>query len=364
MKKIYLRGVYKKNLGDDLLIKILCDRYKNSKFYSLNYRNGSKKSPSENLYLKNINSKFYKVLNNSFARLKKINPIEAHYINKSDFVIIIGGSIFMERKDFIKDKKIFGINWYNNLNKNYYIIGANIGPVYTDEYISRIKEGIISKATDVCLRDKKSYSYLKDCKNVRVGSDIVFSMDINKDYSKEEKKKVIISVIDIDKKSNQIINPNQEKYDETICNMIDLFINKNYEVELFSFCKSEGDEIAIERILEKNKYKDKVNKYYYDGNIKKALDELGTAKIIVGTRFHANIIGMIMKKTVIPIIYNDKTREMLNDINFKGKFIDIERIEEFNVNNITEKDLEYKIDIKKSKEEAERHFKELDKILK
>ncbi|BCP62259.1 hypothetical protein SUT380_14470 [Streptococcus parasuis] len=43
---------------------------------------------------------------------------------------------------------------------------------------------------------------------------------------------------------------------------------------------------------------------------------------------------MILKKSVIPIIYNDKTRNMLNDINFKGKVIDLENIVDFNVDDL------------------------------
>lgn len=362
MKINYIKGVYKKNLGDDLLIKLLCERYPKEYFCLLNYRNGNKKTICKNLQVNNINSTIYQKFNNLFARFGRINPIEKRKINKSKYVVVIGGSLFMERKNYKLDKKIFNLYWYKKLTKPYLIIGSNIGPVYTDEYVNTIKENIISKAEYVCLRDKKSYKYVSDCKNVNVGTDIVFSMD-NKWTSEKENKKVIFSVINIDKKKNQIINPNTEKYEKTIDDMIDFFKTKGYEIELFSFCKSEGDEEAIKKILSKRN-DDRIKTYMYDGNIDEALNELSTASVIVGTRFHANVIGMIMNKTIIPIIYNDKTRELLNDINFKGKYVDIDSIDEFSIDDITDKDLTYKINIDKFKKLAEKHFEYLDKNIK
>ena len=69
-----------------------------------------------------------------------------------------------------------------------------------------------------------------------------------------------------------------------------------------SFCKNEGDEQAIEEIISKcdKETKQHISKYYYKGNIKEALEELANSQIIVGGRFHANILGMLLKKAVIP----------------------------------------------------------------
>ena len=363
MNKVYLKGVYKKNLGDDLLIKILCDRYKKTDFYLINHRNGSKKSICKNLHLINIKEKIYKIINNSFAKIKLINPIERSLIKFSDNVIILGGSLFMERKNFKNDKKIFNSYWYKKIKKDYYIIGSNIGPVFTSEYIDKIKKDIFLNAKDICLRDKKSYKYIKDQKNARLGADIVFSLNTETLVKNKEQKKVIISVIDINKKAKQIVNPNLEKYENTIHNLIEYFVKKEYKIELISFCKFEGDEEAIERIICNNRWKNKIKKYYYDGNINDALNELSTAEIIIGTRFHANVIGMILNKKIIPIIYNDKTRELLHDIDFKGVQIDIDKIDEFDIKELTEKKLNYKIDINSYKKESEKHFEKIDKIL-
>lgn len=280
-----------------------------------------------------------------------------------DYVVSIAGSIFMEdKKNSNLSEKLL---WFSNLKLPFFMIGSNIGPVYTENYIKLIKEKILCKAKDVCLRDIKSYDLVADCKNVRYAADVVFNLDVSKYTSISSRRKVIISVINIDMKAKQIVSPNKEKYQRVIIELIKYFKNKNYEVELFSFCENEEkDEEAIDEIISLIENKnEKVSKYFYNGNIDDAITELASGKIIIGSRFHANVLAMLLKKNIIPIIYNDKTREMLKDINFQGKFIDIEKIDEFNISDLSEDVLNYKHDITREIENAELQFEALDKEL-
>ena len=103
--------------------------------------------------------------------------------------------------------------------------------------------------------------------------------------------------------------------------------------------------------------------YNYRGNIKEALNIIGDCRLVIGSRFHANVLGLLMNKTIIPICYNDKTINLLKDINFGGKFMEMEKLNEFDVNAINNDDLEYKIDITFQKDLSKMHFREIDKIL-
>ena len=195
--------------------------------------------------------------------------------------------------------------------------------------------------------------------NVRYAPDIVFTLDTSKINISEEKK-VIISVIDCE---NKLDKQYQEKYENMIKEMIQFFVDNGYKVGLMSFCKRENDEIAIERILNSinEDIKQKVEKYFYDGNVEEALDYIAQSQIVVGTRFHANILGLLLGKTVIPVIYSNKTTEFLKDIQFEGKVIDIKGDCKF---NLTLEDLKYKKDVTKEIEKAQEQFKALDKLLK
>ena len=336
--QIYLNAYLEKNFGDDLFVKIIVDRYKNHTFYAIS-----------NSYKTRDNLQIYK--NTLKMRiLNKLGLKEKVYINSKDISVSIGGSMFIEGLSPIERKKIYG-------NNPYYILGSNFGPYKTEKFYKKGYE-LFKNAEDVCVRDKYTYNLFKDLPNVRYAPDIVFTLDTSKIKISEEKK-AIISVIDCE---NKLGKQYQEKYENMIKEMIEFFIENGYKVALMSFCKRENDEIAIERILNNldENTKQQVQKYFYDGNVEEALNYIAQSQIIVGTRFHANILGLLLRKTVIPIIYSNKTTEFLKDIKFEGKAIDIKGDCKF---NLTLEDLKYKKDVTKEIEKAQEQFKALDKLL-
>lgn len=354
MKKVYIKAYFNDNLGDDLFIKMLTEKYNNVKYTTV--LNRSIKNTFENKI------KMYKPSRNNLFLNKlikvvtlKTSSLENHIMNKNDIIVLIGGSMFIEKQYFSK-------KYYLGNNKPYFILGSNFGPYKTTEYYNKFHR-IFSKANDVCFREKHSYNLFEDLKNTRYTCDMVFGLDTSS-VKITNNKKVIISVIDCEIKQNM---KNKDKYEKMIVSLIKKFYELDYSIVLMSFCKNEGDEVAIKRILSKiksKKMKNKIEQYNYEGNAKEALDILGDSQIIVGSRFHANIIGLILKKTILPIAYSDKTINTLKDINYKGKIIDIRKLEDFNVDDITEKDLNYKINIDKYRKEAKKHFEKLDKVLK
>ena len=337
--QIYLNAYLEKNFGDDLFVKIIVDRYKNHTFYAIS-----------NSYKTRDNLQIYK--NTLKMRiLNKLGQKEKVYINSKDISVSIGGSMFIEGLSPIERKKIYG-------NNPYYILGSNFGPYKTEKFYKKGYE-LFKNAEDVCVRDKYTYNLFKDLPNVRYAPDIVFTLDTSKIKISEEKK-AIISVIDCE---NKLGKQYQEKYENMIKEMIKFFIENGYKVALMSFCKRENDEIAIERILNNldENTKQQVQKYFYDGNVEETLNYIAQSQIIVGTRFHANILGLLLGKTVIPIIYSNKTSEFLKDIKFEGKTIDIKGDCKF---NLTSEDLKYKKYVTKEIEKAQEQFKALDKLLK
>lgn len=268
--------------------------------------------------------------------------------------ILIGGSMFIQNDN----------NFQKNLLEKYnfsYILGSNFGPYLTEEYLEYCKK-IFSRAQDVCFREKYSYDLFKDLPNVRCAPDIVFSLDTSK-IKITNNKKVVMSVIDCNKKTK---GEYKEVYENKIIEMIKNFDKNGYKVVLMSYCKAEGDEAAIKSILNKikdNELKNKIDTYRYDGKIEEALNVMGDCQIVVGSRFHANILGLVLNKTIIPIAYSDKTINVLKDINFRGPILDVRDLEQFNFDFLTEEELNYKLDISMQRKNAELHFKELDKVL-
>ena len=204
--KIYARAYLTENLGDDLFIKILTDRYKKHQFYSIsrgfkNYTKGNLKVYS-NPILFDIIEEF---------------KLEKYLSNKCDLAISIGGSMYMENEKYIKDYS-FGKN-------KYYVLGSNFGPYKTQGYYNKVYD-FFKNAEDVCFREEYSYNLFKDLPNVRYASDIVFNLDI-KDVKNTNRKKAIFSIISC---ADKIGIQHQNDYENKIIELIKYLKEKQYEI--------------------------------------------------------------------------------------------------------------------------------------
>lgn len=357
MRKIFVSAYLNKNLGDDLFLKILSERYNNN---FILYCDPKKKY---NNFLKNMKYNKSQLLYYTNKMIEKITNRNIHrdfIIKNSPLIITIGGSMFIEKSN---NKKILEKKYdiYKH-NKPSYIIGVNFGPYNTEQYKKYITNNVFKKSTDICFREKFSYNLFNDNSNVRYAPDIVFSLNTD-NIEITNDKTAIISVIDCTKRFEKNISDN---YENKIIELIKELNERQYKITLMSFCKEEGDEHAIELIMDKindKKIKKSINYYYYNGNINEALNIIGKSQIIVASRFHATILGLVMKKTVIPVAYSNKTINVLNDLGFKGKIFDIRKPNDFDVKKLNDKDFSYKFNVDKYKKEAEGHFKKLDLIL-
>lgn len=357
MKKVYLKAYLKKNLGDDLFLKIICERY-NCLFVVNNNPKIKYNGMCNNLISNNslFRYSFYKLISIIF---KDYNFFEKKLVKKCDLMVTIGGSIFIENIAQSEEQLNRMCDIYS-LNIDKLILGANFGPYKTNEFRNVIEQNIFCNCIDVSFRDKYSYNLFSSLANVRCNPDIIFSLNINKLKLRSEKK-VVISVINCKDR-----NIDSEVYENKIVELIKYFDNEKYETVLMSFCQYEGDEEAINAIFEKIKYEKfnkKVSKYFYRGDIDQALEVLAESNIIVGSRFHANILGLKMKKKILPIAYSDKTINALKDLGYKGKIYDARNLNDFILNDDFKKNINYICDVSNQVLESEKHFEKLDSIL-
>lgn len=358
MKKVLMIAYAKKNLGDDLFIYILVNRYINTKFY-LCARTRYSDSCFNAINLKFVNPFIVEKLNKLSYDLNipqlNCNNIVSKFCSS---MVFIGGSMFMQNSDVATCKKQLS-DRFLHLNNDYYILGSNFGPYKDKEYYDMYKD-VFKKAKDVCFREEYSYNLFKDLENVRYAADIVFSMDTS-NIKIVDNKKVVISVIDLSCRKE--LKQYTEIYESKIKDVCEYFINIGYGVTLMSFCDIEGDVKAIKNILNlvDTNIADKIEVYSYEGNIQEALYVIASSSVVIASRFHAMILGLLFNKTVIPMIYSEKTLNVMNDIEFKGKYVRINEIDNFNISDC---DLNYKLDISKQIKDAGRHFEKLDSYIK
>ena len=357
MKKIFLYAYDHINLGDDLFIETIVNRYPNTEFYF--WTEKKNKKVFQDLKNLRIIDKDSKKIN----LLKKIRPsLEARYKvaiqKKCDAQVYIGGSIFMEYPTW---ENI--VSWweYQSTQYPFFVLGANFGPYYTEEYRNAM-DNVYKKLKDICFRDTYSKKLFETNDNVRQAPDILFSYQMQ--IRKKKKKQIFISVISCEDRNFKGLS--EEEYILKMADLINGFYQEDYKIILASFCEEEGDLKAAEKIKYNIRNSSEVHILNYNGlNRKKIVETISESSYVVATRFHAMVLGMVAKVPVFPIVYSNKTRNVLDDINFEGNYADLRDKESLTYENAKYNlEMNYKVNIDEMKKNADQHFMKLDKMLK
>lgn len=347
--KIYLKAYLRNNLGDDLFVKAICDAFREHDFAVLCYERNKtfKKIPNLKTSKVGLIDKTLNKITHKQVRLK-----EQKLINSSKQAIYIGGSIFIQKEIGRYPEDLAEI-----LNdKPYHIVGFNVGPYLEPKYIDYLNTEIFAKAKTLTVRDNESCSLIKTNKAV-CAPDILLSAKLPRKES-SKKKYALISVIDMHKKKGVTAG---KKYDEYIIAICDALENKGIKPILVSFCKSEGDEVAMDRIRNLRR----TECYRYAGDLDGALSMMAGASYVVGTRFHATILSINLGIPHLAISYSKKTDNALRLIGYPQK---IYGIDDLNADKAQE-DIEASIkglkgyEVEKYKKMSKKHFEELRRNL-
>lgn len=359
-KRVYIYAYAQMNLGDDLFIKILCDRYPHTKFYIMSNKKYSISfNEIDNLTVINNIPVIDGAIKRTALNVSVNNLLRRLISFYCDATVTIGGSIFQEKSGWKNKLNVFQKRLINK--KKHYIIGSNFGPYKDNQYYEKYKSAF-KAITDICFRDSHSYNLFSDLPNVRYEADVVFQYSYEKiDY---QNKQVVISVIGLKNRDN--LKMYENSYQEKIIELSRYFVKQGFSVYLMGFCEKEGDDVALSDIYSKLSYneKDSIKKYSYQGDIDKALKLIQESQYILATRFHSMILGWVFNKPVYPIVYNDKITNVLDDIGFQGSYVKIKEISTIQAEDVynnltTSKPLNINQQIISSKNQ----FKMLDEFL-
>ena len=351
-RKVLIYGYTRVNFGDDLFFKILVERYPDIDFYML-----AEVDYSPIIRCKN----FHTIKRNRINKIFASHIPYQFYFHRFDAIICIGGSIFMEvgtsgRNRFtrflLKYKRTFpGVPIY--------IIGSNYGPERTSVFRESVR-GLFSFVESVSLRDSFSYNIFKENPRVVCAPDVIFQLAVGT-KSKEQSNIVGFSLIDLP--SRALLNEYADSYEEFILHHIGKSVAKGKRVRLLSFCSFEGDKIACERIVAKldSEAQKQVEIVAYEGEIDSFLDSLRELDLLYASRFHAAILGIAIQIPTIPVVYSDKTLNVLRDLEYKGDIVDIRSIGDI-TQDLTTQVMKQEA-IKILRKEAQNHFHAVDKMV-
>lgn len=186
------------------------------------------------------------------------------------------------------------------------------------------------KYTDICFRDHYSEQLFADVGSVRYAPDLLFSYE--RPQTVEIGGNIAISVFDPFMPSRKIDETVKQGYFTAIKNTVCELLNSGRKVSLLGFCSFEGDAAFIDRLIREipDELKDGIAILNYSFDNKNAvLDALAQSEYIIGTRLHSIILGLAFGKKVLPIVYNQKIKYILEDIGFDGKTIGINDITDY-----------------------------------
>lgn len=373
MKRILVTAYTAFNLGDDLFLKILFERYPNVQFVLF--------TPNHN-YIKhlekynNVQVDYFSVYGNIILKIVKklaysrprvlaftyILLLRLMYKKSLDAYLEIGGSIFIQRikkLSFKEYKNTYLSSWFKN--KRAFIVGANWGPCITKEF-KTFYANLFRSFTDICFRDIWSYTCFSDLTNVRYERDIAFQLHIPK--VTKEANSVGISVIDLT--NREALSQYEDVYMNRLSKLVHIYLSKKKKLYLISFCASEGDESAIYKVKSSlsDKDKEKVNLLLYKGDLDLFLDTYSRIELIFATRLHSMILGFICEQKVFPLIYSEKMRNVIEDVKFNGNYCYIEDLFKRKAEDIIDQaEMNEALILNEEAESAQRQFSELDKFL-
>jgi colanic acid/amylovoran biosynthesis protein len=313
--KILVFAYIKENLGDDLFLNILFNRYPNVNFY---------------LHCDEKYSKAFNSIENANI-LNYDTPLTLDFVNREfNGIIYIAGSVFMQPKDYLENSntnlenhEAFASEFKKN-KKPFFYISCNFGPYSSKSYHKKVKE-YLNLCNDVCFRDKYSFNLFRDLSNVRYAPDAALSYN----YPKQNKIKNSVGISIIEPSIRWYISQDKkEDYYNFLKNNIIYLINEGKKIYLFSFCKFEGDVIAQKELLKiiPKEYHSKINLLNYEGNLEKYLEKYNEMEYALCGRFHSMILSLIFGHKYFVTAYSDKTSNAMNDFKIKNQLVKYEDI--------------------------------------
>lgn len=357
MKKILVDGYFVGNVGDDLFLKILIERFPDVSFtthvdekYLSIYEN------FQNLTIipKNIS---YKITN--YCLSARNSPyFTRKVIAGFDGYIEIGGSIFQQ----ISDEEQVSFKRKNMLESGipYYIIGSNFGPVLNEKFTNAYNE-FFAKVQGVTFRDSASYALFANLKSTNFFPDVVFNLNSQKIKTHHENKPYI-TLVPINLTNREFSEEVRLNYERKMVELGQYFIEKGYLVKILVFNEYEGDRLVAKRIADLfDKKSVEIVNYT---NLTELLSIIKGSKNLISSRFHAMILGWVFRIPQIVLKYSGKIDAEIQDVfpnqtNFTLNSFGRLSINELisNMNTISELDLE------KTKNKASGQFEKISLFL-
>ena len=354
---VFVYGYKKLNLGDDLFFTFLLSRYPHVKFVfcgKKEYKHVLKAFKNVKVVTPYSPYDLFCTVRDKFGKQK-----EPYMVRTADYKVLITGSGFVEKGHDIFDGLPVA-------DERLCVMGSNFGPFLSDDFVAKGRR-YFAACRDVCFRDTYSQELFVDLPNVRRAPDIVFGSARHRDEMRRVAVPItgayaVISVLSFDKRRTKDKTVG-ERYRAGIGQVARFLISRGLRVVFMSFCDMENDMDTVRQLMSDPELSQYAEAYAYDGNMKEAVALIAHADAMVATRFHAMVLGFSMGVKTLPIVYNPKMRNVLEDLQYDGLSYTETTVAEATEEELTawyESDRIVSVDCA---DEAGKHFAVLDEVL-
>jgi colanic acid/amylovoran biosynthesis protein len=358
--KVILRFFGDLNFGDDVMVKLLLSRFPQHDFYSFN-RNPDFLEPFLSF------SNFHE-LKEEYASFRFLKNCEVY-----DKYLLIGGSVlmynhFVSLKGQIKE--IFLTEYLKKKGISSAVVGANISKL-PDKWNKFIFLYVLKKRLNalklLSLRDDYSSrlaaSLHPGCSISRY-ADIVFGSDAAETAYRPEQDCLGISAFC--KRESDI------SYFHTMAEICDSYCSScGGQVKLFCFSSGrKNDFFAANEIVKRSRNLENLRIITYTGAEENFIREIGTCASFIPIRFHSIVLCMRMGIPFLPVIYSNKSENLLNDAGYTGESINYADISGIGAETVLKKlilygkgSAIYSVSMEDLIKSSRGHFDELEKFL-
>ena len=199
---------------------------------------------------------------------------------------------------------------------------ADVSVAWSDD------EGLVSQATGILeayrelfarydgivFRDRYSAGLFPGLANVAYAPDVLFGYPAT---VREKRRSAVVCPISLEGREGTFgISEYAAAYRSFSLAAIRALLARGYGVTLASFNESQGDELEIEALVGglTEREREGVTCARYHTRPEEVVRELEDAECVVATRFHAMVLGIAHGCRVLPVIYNQKTEKVLEDL--------------------------------------------------
>ncbi|AVK62246.1 hypothetical protein C5Z25_10885 [Lactobacillus sp. CBA3605] len=323
-KKILVKCYLKNNLGDDLFLLILAQRYPDTNFEVFvdpEFKKAYNNISNVKVITKGI---FFRAINR-FTKIFLKGGIYSLLSYRYHAIVEIGGSIFPERPEHSGvdlERKYLASKF-----EHYFVIGSNFGPFHSNDFFESYHD-FFNQIEGSVFRDKKTFSLFSDLGNVEYAPDVVFTMkpveNIITHMVLSKRKYVAVSVIDLsmtDASRDEGLSSLALEYEAVVKQALMKLIVQKYAIKFVPFSNNQNDFVISKKIATQ------VKSVFPEADIEilnttdnmKKVECIKNSSLLISTRYHSMILGWLFGIKQWVLSYSDKTEQVVQDI-FKEQY--------------------------------------------